>query len=104
MRVLKWIGLAIAVVGLVATAFTAFGSSSYTFTTNVSSTTSCGSLVFPENTDDVNCDQIRSDNVPFLVAAVMVTFVGATMFLAGRKLSGRRSSDPEGVEASPHPV
>ncbi len=101
MHILKWAGLGIAVIGLVAAALTAFGSSSYTFTTNVSSTTICGSLVFPENTDDVNCDRIRNDNVPLLVAAVMVTFVGATVFLVTRRLSDPRFAGAAGDGSLP---
>ena len=66
-----------------------FGSSSYTFTTNVSVTTNCGSLVFPEAPDDKECAAIRDDSVPYLVAALVVAAVGVAVFVLARRLASR---------------
>jgi hypothetical protein len=87
MSVLKWIGLSLAVAGLGAAALMGFGSSSYAF--NSDPATSCGSILLPKNRDDALCNDIRSDNVTWLVTAVVVAVAGVAIYLIARRLSIR---------------
>ena len=96
MSVLKWFGLGVAMVGLLAMSVFALGSSSYSFSYGgQGSSTSCGSLLFAKQPDDALCDELRADNKTWLAYGSVVTVVGVAGFLIARRGLPERNQDHE---------